>query len=182
MPAKTGDSDRARVLVVMGVAGSGKSTVGRLLADRLGWVFREGDDLHSSANVAKMRAGIPLSDEDRRPWLNRLAAWVDTRLRAGENGVLTCSALKRSYRDRIGSHGGVVFVYLTLDRDTLRGRLVRRTGHYMPADLLASQLATVEEPTPDEPAIRVQASRPAEAMVEEVLAQLSTCGDVCRPG
>lgn len=166
-------------VVVMGVAGCGKSAVGERVALALGLPLVEGDEFHPAGNIAKMKRGLALEDEDRAGWLDRLALEL-----AGHpaGAVLTCSALKRSYRDRIGSHGGVVFVYLALDRDTLRGRLVHRTGHYMPAGLLASQLATLEEPTPDEPAIRVQASRPAEAMVEEVLAQLSTCGDVCRPG
>lgn len=174
MPARTGEGHRAPVLVVMGVAGAGKSTVGRLLAARLGLTFEEGDDLHPAANVDKMHAGTPLTDEDRWPWLDRVASWVDARIRAGEGGVIACSALKRPYRDRIAPHGGVVFVHLVVDPSKLAHRLVRRTGHYMPSSLLASQLEALEEPGPDEPALSVDATAPAEAVVEQIVAQLST--------
>ena len=102
------------VIVVMGVSGCGKSTVGRLLAERLGSVFQEGDDLHPAANVAKMRAGVPLTDEDRWPWLDRVAAWIEGRLVAGESGVVACSALKMAYRDRLARPGDVVFVHLAI--------------------------------------------------------------------
>ena len=174
MPAWTGEGHRAPVLVVMGVAGSGKSTVGRLLAERLGLTFEEGDDLHPPANVDKMQAGIPLTDGDRWPWLDRVARWVDARVRVGEGGVIACSALKRTYRDRIAPHGGVVFVHLVVDRATLADRLVGRAGHYMPSSLLASQLEALEEPGRDEPALSVAATAPEEAVVEQIVEQLST--------
>lgn len=182
MPANTADGHAPRVLVVMGVAGSGKSTLGRLLAERLGSAFQEGDDFHPPANVAKMRAGIPLTDEDRWPWLDRAAAWVEARLRKGESGVLTCSALKRAYRERLAPHGGVVFVYPVLQRETIHERLVHRAGHYMPASLLASQLETLEEPGPDEPVVRVDATAPTEELVSEVVEQLCAADGVPRQG
>ena len=157
------------VIVVMGVSGCGKSTVGRVLAERLGWFFQEGDDLHPASNVAKMSAGIALTDEDRWPWLDRVAAWIEGRLVAGESGVVACSALKRAYRERLARPGGVVFVYMAVDRHTLEERLAGRRGHYMPAALLASQLETLEEPGADEGVIRVDAKRSAEAATDSVL-------------
>jgi gluconokinase len=144
------------VLVVMGVSGSGKSTVAALLAGRLGWAFEEGDALHPQANVDKMAAGHPLTDEDRYPWLEKVAGWVDQRLDHGENGVITCSALKRSYRDIINRRrSGVVFIFLAGSPETIAARLVERHGHFMPASLLASQFADLEELSEDEPGIRV---------------------------
>ena len=162
------------VIVVMGVSGCGKSTIGRVLAERLGWVFQEGDDLHPASNVAKMRAGVALTDEDRRPWLDRVAAWIEERLAAGESGVVACSALKRAYRERLARPGGVVFVYMAVDRQILEERLAGRRGHYMPAALLASQLETLEEPDTDEGLIRVDAKRSAEEIADSVLAGLAT--------
>ncbi len=162
-----------RVLVVMGVTGAGKSTIGQLLAERLGWTFQEGDDLHPAANVAKMRAGIPLTDEDREPWLARVAGWIETRLSAGESGVVTCSALRRCYRDLLARHGGVTFVYLAVDGPTLEQRLAERRGHYMSPALLDSQLELLEEPSPDEPVVRVDAGQQPEASVDQVLEELA---------
>ena len=164
------------VIVVMGVSGCGKSTVGRVLADRLGWVFQEGDDLHPASNVAKMRAGVPLTDEDRWPWLDRVAGWIEGRLVAGESGVVACSALKRAYRERLSRPGDVVFVHLEVDRNTLEERLAGRRGHYMPAALLASQLETLEEPGTDEDVIRVDAKISAEAAADSVLEGLASLG------
>ena len=146
----------------------------RLLAERLGSVFQEGDDLHPAANVAKMRAGVALTDEDRWPWLERVAAWIDGRLVAGESGVVACSALQRTSRERLARRGGVVFVHLAVDRHTLEERLAGRRGHYMPAALLASQLETLEEPGADEGVILVDAERPAEAVADSVLEGLAT--------
>jgi len=165
-----------RVIVVMGVSGCGKSTVGRVLAERLGWVFQEGDDLHPASNVAKMSAGVPLTDEDRWPWLDRVAAWIEGRLVAGESGVVACSTLKRTYRERLSRRGGVVFAYLAVDRRTLEERLAARRAHYMPAALLASQLETLEEPGTDEGVIRVDAKLSAEAAAASVLERLATLG------
>jgi gluconokinase len=140
------------VLVLMGVSGSGKSAVGALLAGRLGWDFEEGDELHPAANVAKMAAGHPLDDEDRWPWLARVAQWIVARTSTGSPGVITCSALKRSYRDVLrGEH--VLFVYLAGTREQIARRLAKRHGHFMPASLLDSQFEALEPPTPDENAI-----------------------------
>jgi len=148
-----------RVLVVMGVSGAGKSTVGMRLARQLGWEFVEADDFHSAHNIALMKAGHPLSDADRAPWLESIAAHLDELRRAGKCAVLACSALKKSYRDVLRSgHGDVRFVYLKVERDVLARRLEERHGHFMPSALLDSQLATLEEPTPAEGAIVLPAT------------------------
>jgi carbohydrate kinase (thermoresistant glucokinase family) len=161
------------VLVLMGVSGSGKTTVAAILAERLGWAFEEGDALHPPANVEKMRAGHPLDDADRAPWLARVAEWVAGRLDAGACGVITCSALKRRYREAIArGRGGVLFVYLSGPRDEIADRLAARQGHFMPASLLASQMATLEEPGPDEPAIRIDVGPPPHAVADAVVAAL----------
>jgi 6-phosphogluconate dehydrogenase len=141
--------EQVRVVVFMGVSGSGKTTVGALMAGRLGWEFAEADDLHPAANVAKMAAGVPLTDEDREPWLRALRSWIDSELAAGRRGVMTCSALKRGYRDVLRAPG-VVFVHMAGSPATVEGRLGARTGHFMPASLLASQYADLEELDPDE--------------------------------
>ncbi len=162
-----------RVVVVMGVAGAGKSTVGRMLAASLGWSFLDGDDLHPAANVAKMREGIPLTDEDRWPWLERVATWIEGRLESGESAVVACSALRRTYRDRLAVRDGVVFVQLAADYDLLRRRLSERRGHYMSAGLLDSQLEALEQPAADEPVIVADAAPGPRTVVEEVLERLS---------
>jgi gluconokinase len=129
-----GDVNASVVLVVMGVSGSGKTTVAAILAARLGWAFEEGDALHPQANIDKMSAGQPLTDEDRWPWLESIAHWVDERLDAGENGIITCSALKRAYRDAISRRGrGVVFVFLRGSKETIAARMAARQGHFMPS-------------------------------------------------
>jgi gluconokinase len=155
-------------VVVMGVSGSGKTTVGKGIAERLHWRFQEGDELHPRANVEKMSRGEPLTDEDRWPWLEAIGAWLDTRGDAGESAVLTCSALRRTYRDRLRSgRAGVRFCHVDVDADTLHERLQRRRGHYMPASLLASQLATLEPLGEDEPGVVVAAEGdPAQVLAE----------------
>jgi carbohydrate kinase (thermoresistant glucokinase family) len=161
------------VLVFMGVAGSGKTTVAALLARRLGWPFEEGDALHSQPNIEKMAAGRPLTDEDRWPWLARIADWIDGRLDVGDGGLITCSALKRSYRDIINRRGsGVVFVYLAGSKGMIAARITARHGHFMPLSLLDSQLADLEEPGPDEPAIRIDIGPPAAVIAQEILDRL----------
>ena len=158
-------------LVLMGVAGCGKSSVGAALAPRLGAVYIDGDDLHSPQNVEKMRAGTPLTDEDRWPWLGR----IGDRLR-DPGIVIGCSALRRIYRDRIrdGAGAAVGFIHLTGSREVIAARMGARTGHYMPTTLLDSQFATLEIPDPDEGAIAVDIDRPLDAIVNEILTRLPT--------
>lgn len=158
------------VAVVMGVSGSGKTTVSALLAAALGCQFQEGDDLHSDENVEKMQSGTPLTDEDRLPWLRKIAKEIDNWRARGESGVLTCSALKRSYRDIIvGGRPDVTLVYLKGSYGLIRRRMAARHGHFMPLALLDSQFATLQEPTPDEHPIIVDVgSRPAEIATEIV--------------
>jgi gluconokinase len=157
------------ILVLMGVSGCGKSTVGGVLAGRLGWPFEEGDDLHPPENVAKMAAGHPLTDADRWPWLARIRTWMDAREAAAENGIVTCSALKRSYRDVLRDEH-VLFVYLAGTREQLRARLAARQGHFMPTSLLDSQLADLQEPGPDENAIRIDIGPAAPDQADRVMA------------
>ena len=160
-------------IVVMGVAGSGKSTVASRLAARLGWDFAEADVFHSAANVAKMQAGTPLTDDDRWPWLDALAQRIARAHATGRPCVVACSALRRVYRERLAAGGGDVrFVYLRGDFATIEGRLAARTGHYMPASLLESQFRTLEEPGPDEPAITVSTLGAPDAQVDEIVRRL----------
>ena len=150
------------IAVVMGVSGSGKTTVSALLAAALGCQFQEGDDLHPSANVEKMHGGTPLTDADRMGWLHKIAEEIDGWRARGESGVLTCSALKRSYRDIIiGDRPDVMLVYLKGSHDLIRRRMAARHEHFMPVALLDSQFATLEEPTPDEHPITVDVGRQA---------------------
>jgi gluconokinase len=159
------------VVVVMGVAGSGKTVVGRLLASHLGYEFFDADDFHPPENVALMRQGIPLDDEKRRPWLDRLACLIDTAIGERRGMVLACSALKRSYRDRLGTgKPHVRLVHLDGTEQLLRERLEQRTGHFMPASLLASQCALLERPSDDERPIRVDISSSPETIVREITA------------
>ena len=144
------------VLVLMGVSGSGKSTVAQELQRRLGWIFQEGDDLHPPANVAKMRSGQPLNDADRLPWLQAIARWIDRQLEAHEPGIITCSNLKRAYRRiTIGSRHGVTLVYLKGDEPVIQKRILNRVHRYMPPSLLGSQFETLEEPGDDEHLVTV---------------------------
>lgn len=152
------------VLVIMGVSGSGKSTVAALLAGQLDWDLAEGDDMQPEKNVDKMHAGHPLTDEDRWPWLETVASWINGHTIAGVPGIITCSALKRIYRD-VMRGDNVVFVHLVGSKDQIGPRLMARTGHYMPAGLLDSQIATLEPPGPDENVLEidVRAQPPTEA-------------------
>jgi gluconokinase len=159
------------VLVVMGVSGSGKTTVGRLLADALSADFTDGDDLHPEANRAKMAAGRPLTDADRAPWLAAVGAWIDEHLAAGRRGVIPCSALRRRYRDQL-RRPGVGFVYLNGSYELIAERLRQRHGHFMPADLLESQFADLEPPQPDEHALSVDISLPPDQQVTAIVRAL----------
>jgi carbohydrate kinase (thermoresistant glucokinase family) len=161
------------VLVIMGVSGSGKSTIAALLARELGWPCRDADEFHPPANVAKMRSGTPLTDEDRWPWLDAIAAWIDDRRAAGEPGIVTCSALKRSYRDvLIGAREDVRLVYLKGDEELISQRLSKRHGHFMPAALLHSQFETLEEPKADERPITVSIAPRPEKIAAEIIKAL----------
>jgi gluconokinase len=160
-------------VVVMGVSGSGKTTIAESLAERLGWEFTEGDSHHPPANVEKMRAGIPLDDDDRAPWLDQLAGWIAEREEAGKSVVLTCSALKRRYRDRLREgNDSVWFVHVDVPKDELARRMAARTGHYMPASLLDSQLAALEPLGVDEPGVTVSGTGDPPAVTDAVLAAL----------
>ncbi|MEV6733472.1 MULTISPECIES: gluconokinase [unclassified Streptomyces] len=147
------------IVVVLGVAGAGKSTVGRALAEGLGGAFLDGDDLHPAANIAKMAAGRSLDDADRAPWLRTLSDRIRQSSRSGRRLVVACSALKRAYRDELrGAAPGVWCLYLALDRDTARARVSRRTGHFMPPRLVDSQFEILEPLEPDEPGATVDAT------------------------
>jgi carbohydrate kinase (thermoresistant glucokinase family) len=159
---------------MMGVSGSGKSTVGLALAELLGWEFEDGDALHPPENIAKMRAGKPLDDADRTPWLAALAARIDEWVAEGTSGVITCSALKRRYRDAIiGCRDAVRLIYFEGSPALIGRCLVERRGHFMPASLLQSQFATLEPPTRDEEAIVVSIDQPIAAIVEHTVTRLS---------
>jgi gluconokinase len=159
------------IIVVMGVSGSGKTTVGEQLADRLGWEFADADQFHSAANVAKMHAGTPLTDADRATWLRAIATWIEDHVAAGKDGVVTCSALKRSYRDRL-RRPEVQFVYLEGDRRLIAARMAERRGHFFPAALLDSQFRDLEPPGPDERAWTVSIAGTAEETVEKIMDRL----------
>jgi carbohydrate kinase (thermoresistant glucokinase family) len=162
------------VLLLMGVSGSGKSTIALELKRVLGWKFQEGDDLHPPANVEKMRAGHPLTDADRLPWLQSVAHWIDDRLAAHEPGIITCSDLKRAYRDiTIGKRAGVRLVYLKGDEQVIHDRIILRQHQYMPPSLLHSQLETLEEPTPDEHPLVVTVHGDIGETVLEILQRLA---------
>jgi gluconokinase len=164
------------VLVLMGVAGSGKTTVGKILAARIGWPFFDGDEFHPAANVERMARGIPLTDADRRPWLDALAELIRGRLASGLPAVVACSALKRSYRRRLGAGiEGVSFVYLRGGARLIAQRLGERQGHFAGAGLLDSQLEALEEPGPDE-ALVVDIGAAPEALAGEIASALGLAG------
>ncbi|EPD61484.1 MULTISPECIES: gluconokinase [Streptomyces] len=161
------------VVVVMGVAGTGKTTIGPLLAARLGVPYAEGDDFHPPANIEKMSAGVPLDDEDRWPWLDAIGTWAHGR--AGLGGVVSSSALKRSYRDRLRAAApGVVFVHLTGDRALIENRMSHRKGHFMPTALLDSQFATLQPLQPDEAGVEVDVSGSPEEITARAMNALET--------
>jgi gluconokinase len=167
------------VMIVMGVSGSGKSTIGALLARRLHWEFEDADWLHPAPNVDKMHNGIPLTDDDRRPWLEAVAAWIDNTRRSREHAVVACSALKRRYRDvLIGSRADVRLIYLKGDETLIARRIATRHEHFMPRSLLHSQFEALEEPGPDEaPIIASIAPEPRE-IVRRILSSLGVPKEV----
>lgn len=166
------------VLVLMGVSGCGKSTVGGVLAARLGWDLGEGDNLHPRSNVEKMASGHPLTDDDRWLWLERIAAWIRERTDAGRPGIITCSALKRRYRDVLRGER-VVFVLLDGPRELLAARLATRHEHFMPESLLDSQLADLERPDEDERAIRIDIGQPPAVQAGEIVDRLGLVTGIC---
>lgn len=158
------------VVVVMGVSGSGKSTVGKLLANRLGWSFRDGDEFHPAANVAKMRSGMPLNDEDRHPWLLSIQSFMRHTHADGQSAVIACSALKAAYRDLLlAGEPWVRFVFLNGSRELLAERMRARSGHFMPATLLDSQLATLEPP---DGALALDVSHPPDQLADQIVTEL----------
>jgi gluconokinase/6-phosphogluconolactonase len=163
-----------RLILIMGVAGSGKSTIGALLAERLGASFSDGDSFHPPANIAKMSAGTPLTDEDRRPWLEAIAAHIDSLRAKGERAVVACSALKRAYRRiLIGERRDVRLVYLDADRAAIVSRFGERTGHFMPVSLVESQFAALEPPSADENPVVVSIARSPAEIVDAILKEVS---------
>lgn len=162
------------IIIVMGVCGTGKSSVAARLAERLDADFIEGDSLHSPENVAAMAAGRPLTDAMREPWLDAIAAEIRRLSAAGRRAVITCSALKKTYRDKLRSGAAeLMFVYLSGDRATILRRMTARSGHFMPVSLLDSQLAILEAPSADERAVEVSIDQPLEAVVEQALGFVS---------
>ncbi len=165
---------RPAVIVVMGVASSGKTSLGERLAGQLGWPFRDADSFHPPENVAKMAGGTPLNDEDRKPWLAAIAAWIDDLRASGGHGIVTCSALKRAYRRVIvGDRADVALVYLRGSRALIGERMAQRQHHFMPTVLLDSQFATLEEPGEDERPLVVSVESSKDAIVADVLTRLS---------
>lgn len=165
-------------IVVMGVSGTGKTSIARALRDELGWDFIEGDNLHPASNIRKMSAGIPLDDTDRGPWLQKIATWIQVADRRGTSTLVTCSALKRAYRDVLRqASSGVVFLHLTADKDIIAERMSRRTGHFMPLSLLESQFATLEPLGRDEKGVTLDVSGSPQQVVHAALEALKplTC-------
>src|SRR6476659_9393290 len=160
------------MIIVFGVSGAGKTTVGKLLARELGWSFVEADDFHSAANIEKMRNGHPLTDEDRWPWLDCLRKQIERLLSAGETAVLACSALKRAYRDHLRVSDEVKFVFLRGDYALVEKQLRSRHGHFMDANLLESQFDDLEDPQPDENVLTIELVRTPEDIVERIKAKL----------
>lgn len=163
----------ARIVVVMGVAGCGKTAVGGALAEALGWRMIEGDELHPTENIERMRAGLPLTDAYRWGWLDAIGAEVAKSEREGAGAVVACSALKRAYRDRLRRYSGnMLFVHLGVDKATAAARVASRKGHFMPASLMDSQFADLEPPAPDEAAVTLDATRPIAELVAAAEAAL----------
>ena len=161
------------IVIVFGVSGAGKTTIGKLLAEELGWQFYEADDFHPRANIEKMRSGRPLTDEDRWPWLEHLREQIMPSLAAKENAVLACSALKRAYREGLRVNEDVKFVFLRGDYALVENQLRRRRGHFMNPALLQSQFADLEEPRPDEDVITIDLGRSPQELVDEIKAKLN---------
>jgi gluconokinase len=181
-PTENASFPAPAVMIVMGVSGSGKSTIGSLLARRLHWEFEDADWLHPASNVDKMHNGIPLTDEDRGPWLEAVATWIDNARRAGEHAVVACSALKRRYRCiLIGDRTNVRLVYLKGDETLIARRIATRHEHFMPRSLLHSQFEALEEPGPDEAPITVSIEPQPREVVAQILSALAMAEDARNP-
>lgn len=171
------------IVVVAGVSGSGKTTVGAMLAGRLGWDFADGDSFHPAASVARMRAGIPLTDADREPWLAAIAHWIAERIAASQSGVITCSALKRAYRDQlVAGRAAVRLVFLHVGQDVSAARLLARRGHFFPGKLLDSQFADLEVPQPSEGVLQVSAEAEPAEVVDSIIRALHLTPGQSPPG
>jgi gluconokinase len=164
------------IVIVIGVSGAGKTTIGKLLAEQLGWKFYEADDFHPHANIEKMRSGHPLTDEDRWPWLDKLRDQITLSLAAKDSAVLACSALKRAYRDRLRVSDDVRFVFLRGDYALIENQLRRRRGHFMNPVLLRSQFADLEEPGPNEEVVTIELGPTPEELVSEIKTKLELSG------
>jgi carbohydrate kinase (thermoresistant glucokinase family) len=165
------------VVVLMGVSGCGKSTIGNGLSQVLGWPFRDADTFHPPANIDKMSRGVPLNDADRRPWLEAIAQWIDSRREAGAPGIVSCSALKRGYRQRIiGPRSGVRLVFLKGEMGLIAARLAQRKGHFMPPALLQSQFDALEEPDETERPLVVDITATPDEIVAAIVASLGDAG------
>ena len=174
-PTNSVSAPAVAVMIVMGVSGCGKSTIGALLARRLRWEFEDADWLHPASNVDKMHDGIPLTDDDRRPWLDAVAAWIDKTRRSGEHAVVACSALKRRYRDiLIGARADVRLVYLKGEETLIARRIATRHEHFMPPTLLHSQFEALEEPGSDENPIVVSIEPRPREITEQIISALKT--------
>jgi gluconokinase len=160
------------IVIIFGVSGAGKTTIGKLLADELGWQFYEADDFHPRSNIEKMRRGRPLTDEDRWPWLERLREQLTRSVAAKEDAVLACSALKRAYREHLRVSGEVKFVFLRGDYALIAKQLRHRRGHFMNPELLRSQFADLEEPKSDEDVLTIELGRTPEELVKEIKTNL----------
>jgi gluconokinase len=181
-PAKGVSASAPAVVIIMGASGSGKSTIGALLARRLRWEFEDADWFHPASNVDKMQSGIPLTDDDRWPWLGAIAAWIDKARRSGRHGVIACSALKRRYRDvLIGDRADVRLVYLKGDETLIARRIATRHEHFMPQSLLHSQFAALEEPGRDENPIIVSIEPEPREIVARILSALNVIEDIDYP-
>jgi gluconokinase len=163
-------NDHPRAVILMGVAGSGKTAVGKNVAEKLNWTFLDADDFHPAANIEKMKHGIPLNDDDRVPWLQRLHDELQHQLAEGDSVILACSALKESYRNTLRDHvSPLTFVHLDVDAETIRNRLQHRLAHFFPKELMESQFATLEKP---KDAIIVDARKPLDAVVDQIVHSL----------
>jgi len=173
---------RPAAIIVMGVSGSGKSTIGALLAEALGWPFADADGFHPAANVAKMAAGTPLTDADRWPWLDAIAAHIGAARETGQPVVVACSALRRAYRERLrAGHGDLIFLHLSGAPAVIAERQAARQGHFMPPSLMASQFATLEDPAAEADAVTVSVSASLHEVVATALEQLAARGVVASP-